>query len=108
LLRGGSAGVNVSEIFIRRPIATSLLMLAIDAIRRILPDLQKQLPPAVHLIIRGDRSQNIRETFKDVQFTMAATIALVVLVIFPGGDAVPSRGSAHTRRACFRTRAVTR
>ncbi len=54
----------------------------IDAIRRILPDIQKELPPAVHLIIRGDRSQNIREAFKDVQFTMAATIALVVLVIF--------------------------
>ena len=54
----------------------------IDAIRRLLPSIQKELPPAVHLIIRGDRSQNIREAFKDVQFTMAATIALVVLVIF--------------------------
>ncbi len=54
----------------------------IDAIRRLLPDIQKELPPSVRLIIRGDRSQNIREAFKDVQFTMAATVGLVVLVIF--------------------------
>ncbi len=54
----------------------------IDAIRRLLPEIQRELPPAVQLIIRGDRSQNIREAFRDVQFTMAATIGLVVLVIF--------------------------
>ena len=54
----------------------------IDAIRKLLPSIQEQLPPAVHLIIRGDRSQTIREAFHDVQFTMAATIGLVVLVIF--------------------------
>jgi len=54
----------------------------IDAIRKLLPAIQKELPPAVQVIIRGDRSQNIREAFRDVQFTMAATIALVVLVIF--------------------------
>ena len=54
----------------------------IDAIRKLLPEIQRQLPPSAELIIRGDRSQNIREAFKDVQFTMAATIGLVVLVIF--------------------------
>src|ERR1035441_9872554 len=41
-----------------------------------------QIPPTVHLGIRGDRSKNIREAFQDIQFTMAATLALVVLVIF--------------------------
>ena len=40
------------------------------------------MPPTVHLGIRGDRSKNIREAFQDIQFTMAATLALVVLVIF--------------------------
>jgi len=54
----------------------------IDAIRKLLPSFRAQLPPSVRLIIRGDRSQNIREAFQDVQFTMAATIALVILVIF--------------------------
>ncbi len=54
----------------------------IDAIRALLPSIRQQLPPSVRLIIRGDRSQNIREAFQDIQFTMAATIALVILVIF--------------------------
>ena len=40
------------------------------------------MPPSVHLGIRGDRSKNIREAFQDIQFTMAATLALVILVIF--------------------------
>ena len=54
----------------------------IDAIRRLVPSLREQLPPAVHLIIRGDRGQVIREAFQDVQVTMVATMGLVVLVIF--------------------------
>ncbi len=52
-----------------------------DAIKAVLPQLQKQLPPAVVLGIRGDRSKNIREAFNDVQTTMAITIGLVILVI---------------------------
>jgi len=53
-----------------------------DAIKKILPQLQAQIPPSVKLGIRGDRSKNIREAFQDIQFTMAATLGLVVLVIF--------------------------
>ena len=40
------------------------------------------MPPSVHLGIRGDRSKNIREAFQDIQFTMAVTLALVIMVIF--------------------------
>ncbi|MDQ2901301.1 MAG: efflux RND transporter permease subunit, partial [Acidobacteriota bacterium] len=36
------------------------------AIRKLLPTFQAQLPPAVELAIRGDRSQNIRNAFKDI------------------------------------------
>ena len=36
----------------------------------------------MHLGIRGDRSKNIREAFQDIQFTMAATLGLVIMVIF--------------------------
>ena len=54
----------------------------IDAVRRVAPLFQKQLPPSVRLLIRGDRGQNIRESFHDIQFTMATTLALVILVIF--------------------------
>ena len=41
-----------------------------------------QLPPAAHLLIRGDRSQNIRDAFTDIQVTMLLTLILVIAVIF--------------------------
>jgi hydrophobe/amphiphile efflux-1 (HAE1) family protein len=53
-----------------------------DAVRRLLPTFQSELPPSVHLTIRGDRSRNIREAFVDIQWTMLLTLALVVAVIF--------------------------
>ncbi len=53
-----------------------------DAIRRLLPSFQAELPPSVHLTIRGDRSRNIREAFSDIQWTMLITLGLVVAVIF--------------------------
>ncbi|HWW86013.1 MAG TPA: efflux RND transporter permease subunit, partial [Vicinamibacterales bacterium] len=53
-----------------------------DAIRSLLPTFQAQLPPSVHLSIRGDRSRNIREAFTDIKWTMLVTLALVVGVIF--------------------------
>jgi HAE1 family hydrophobic/amphiphilic exporter-1 len=53
-----------------------------DSIRRLLPQFQTQLPPSVHLTVRGDRSKNIRAAFKDIQVTMLLTLALVVGVIY--------------------------
>jgi len=53
-----------------------------DAIRRLLPTFERELPPSVHLEVRLDRSRNIREAFKDIQWTMLITLALVVAVIF--------------------------
>jgi hydrophobic/amphiphilic exporter-1 (mainly G- bacteria), HAE1 family len=53
-----------------------------DEIKRVLPSLQSHLPPSVTLKIRGDRSDNIRKAFHDIQFTMAITLGLVIAVIF--------------------------
>jgi HAE1 family hydrophobic/amphiphilic exporter-1 len=53
-----------------------------DSIRRLLPSFECELPPSVHLEVRLDRSRNIREAFKDIQWTMLITLALVVAVIF--------------------------
>ena len=50
----------------------------VDEIRRVLPALQAHLPPSVTLTIRGDRSNNIRQAFHDIQFTMAITLGLVI------------------------------
>jgi hydrophobic/amphiphilic exporter-1 (mainly G- bacteria), HAE1 family len=53
-----------------------------DRVRALLPSLEAQLPPSVHLGIRQDRSKTIREAFKDIQVTMVITLALVIGVIF--------------------------
>jgi hydrophobic/amphiphilic exporter-1 (mainly G- bacteria), HAE1 family len=53
-----------------------------NAIRELLPKFREDLPPSVHLAVRGDRSRNIREAFSDIQITMLVTLALVVAVIF--------------------------
>ncbi len=54
----------------------------VDAIRTAMPGLIAQMPASVELKLRNDRSQSIRESIRDVQLTLAVTIALVVLVIF--------------------------
>ncbi len=53
-----------------------------DNVRKVLPQIQALLPPSVQLVIRSDRSKNIRESFRDTQFTMLLTLLLVVGVIF--------------------------
>jgi HAE1 family hydrophobic/amphiphilic exporter-1 len=53
-----------------------------DAVRALLPALNSQLPPAVHMTVRGDRSKTIRAAFTDIQRTMLITLLLVVAVIY--------------------------
>jgi len=54
----------------------------VDSIKALLPTFQSQLPAAVNMGIRYDRSASIRASVSDVKFTLMLTIALVVLVIF--------------------------
>jgi hydrophobe/amphiphile efflux-1 (HAE1) family protein len=54
----------------------------VDAIKKQLPDIQRQLPAGVNLDLHIDRSQPIRESVHDVQITLLLSIALVVMVIF--------------------------
>jgi hydrophobic/amphiphilic exporter-1 (mainly G- bacteria), HAE1 family len=54
----------------------------VDKIRQMLPSLRSQIPAAISLDVLYDRSESIRESVHDVQFTLLLTIALVVMVIF--------------------------
>jgi hydrophobe/amphiphile efflux-1 (HAE1) family protein len=54
----------------------------VDRIAALMPKLEQSLPPSVHVDLMSDRSQTIRASVHDVQFTMLLTIALVVIVIF--------------------------
>ncbi len=77
---GKEGTMGVSLAVMRQPGSNTIEVT--DNVKRLLPVFQAHLPPSVHLGIRGDRSKNIREAFNDIQFTMAATLALVILVIF--------------------------
>src|SRR5213076_1061120 len=46
------------------------------------PTFRAQLPASVNFVILYDRSQSIRESVNDVQFTLLLTVFLVVMVIF--------------------------
>jgi multidrug efflux pump len=53
-----------------------------DRIKALLPQLKGAIPQGVDLSILTDRTETIRASVKDVQFTLVLTIVLVVLVIF--------------------------
>jgi len=54
----------------------------VDAINALLPSVREQLPPAVLLDVRTDRSLPVRESVHDVKLTLWLTFGLVVAVIF--------------------------
>jgi hydrophobic/amphiphilic exporter-1 (mainly G- bacteria), HAE1 family len=54
----------------------------VDNIKRLLPTFRAELPRSIELTILYDRSDSIRASVNDVQFTLLLTIFLVVLVIF--------------------------
>jgi HAE1 family hydrophobic/amphiphilic exporter-1 len=54
----------------------------VDKIKSLLPQFRAQLPAAINLEILFDRSESIRKSVADVEFTLGLTVCLVVLVIF--------------------------
>ncbi|NSX17972.1 efflux RND transporter permease subunit [Cupriavidus taiwanensis] len=65
---------------LRQPDANTVAV--VDAIHAALPRLIQQMPGSINVSVVNDRSRSIRESIHDVQFTLALTVALVVLVIF--------------------------
>ncbi|WP_114945016.1 multidrug efflux RND transporter permease subunit [Microvirga calopogonii] len=54
----------------------------VDRVKAQLPRLEAAMPPAIKIGVLSDRTQTIRASVADVQFTLLITIALVVFVIF--------------------------
>jgi hydrophobe/amphiphile efflux-1 (HAE1) family protein len=54
----------------------------VDRIKAELPRLQHDLPASVHLEILGDRTQTIRASVRDLQFTLLLSVLLVVAVVY--------------------------
>ena len=63
----------------RQPGANTIA--TVDAIKRILPAFQAKLPASIELRVMYDRSESIRESIHDVQFTLILAGVLVILVI---------------------------
>ncbi|HJX89547.1 MAG TPA: efflux RND transporter permease subunit [Pyrinomonadaceae bacterium] len=74
-------GQQVVTLTIQRQPGTNTVEV-VDSIRRLLPSFRQQLPASVTLDVLYDRSDSIRESVNDVQFSLLLAIALVVLVIF--------------------------
>ena len=64
----------------RQPGANTVAV--VDSIKELLPTFRTQLPPSINIEIVADRSETIRASIHEVQFTLWITICLVVLVIF--------------------------
>ncbi|BAZ13743.1 acriflavin resistance protein [Calothrix sp. NIES-4071] len=54
----------------------------VNTIKKLLPDLQSQIPGSIRVGILYDASESITDSVNDVRFTLLLTIGLVILVIF--------------------------
>ena len=54
----------------------------VDAVKKLLPQLQASAPPAIDISVLSDRTETIRASVTDVQFELLLSVALVVLVIY--------------------------
>src|SRR4029079_8975466 len=71
---GITLGIN------RQPGANTIAV--VDAIKKALPAIRAQLPPAIQLDVTLDRSASIRAAVDDVQLTLLVAALLVIVVIF--------------------------
>jgi multidrug efflux pump len=53
----------------------------VDSIRALLPALQAQLPKDIKLEVASDRTNSIRSSLHEIEFTLVLSIVLVVLVV---------------------------
>ncbi len=74
-------GNRAIVLAIQRQPGTNTVAVA-SRVRTVMERLKQQLPGSVDLQLRFDRSDSIRASLADVQFTLLLTLGLVVLVIF--------------------------
>ena len=71
---------SIAIAILRQPGANTVEV--VKSVKQLLPQLQKQMPDSIQLILLNDRSLSIIEAIHDVNLTLALTVLLVVLVIF--------------------------
>jgi len=54
----------------------------VDRVKDLLPQLRASIPAGAELAVASDRTTTIRASLRDVEYTLAIAIALVILVVF--------------------------
>jgi hydrophobe/amphiphile efflux-1 (HAE1) family protein len=68
-------------MFVRKQ-ADANVIETVDRMKAMLPQLERWLPPAIHLEIQSDRTITIRASVADVQTSLLISVGLVVMVCF--------------------------
>ncbi|HEX8323705.1 MAG TPA: efflux RND transporter permease subunit, partial [Tepidisphaeraceae bacterium] len=71
---------STSMAVMRQPGAN--IIATVDALWELLPQLQASIPPAMKLQVIVDRTQTIRASVEDTQWTLMMSVVLVILVVF--------------------------
>jgi hydrophobe/amphiphile efflux-1 (HAE1) family protein len=74
-------GQRAILIFIRRQPGANIIQV-IERIKALLPSLTQSISPSIRVDIASDRSQTIRASVSDVEFSLTLSVCLVVLVVF--------------------------
>ncbi|CAN7344952.1 efflux RND transporter permease subunit [Variovorax sp. LjRoot84] len=53
----------------------------VDGVRKLLPELRAQLPQDIDIQVASDRTNSIRASLREIEFTLMVSIVLVVLVV---------------------------
>ena len=78
----GWSGTNRAVLVIIFKQSDANVIETVDRIRKVLPQLERWIPPSVRIREISDRTVTIRSSVHDVQFSLLLSIALVVMVIF--------------------------
>ena len=77
----GDSSQRAITLGIQRQPGTNTIEVA-DAVKNLINGFRNELPTSVHMDVLYDRSDTIRDSYRDVQFTMVLTLALVIFVIY--------------------------
>lgn len=80
--QAGWSGTNQAVVVIVFKKAEANVIQTVDRIKAELPRITEWLPPAIKISPVSDRTQTIRASVQEVQFSLLLSIALVVMVIF--------------------------
>src|SRR5262245_50050485 len=62
--------------------STANVIETVDRIYALIPELKRWVPAGIEITVLSDRTKTIRASVEDMQLTLLATIALVMLVVF--------------------------